>query len=185
MSIYLRSWIYFHRDKNFNLIPIKMFTTNALLALCAVASTAVAENNLNFVYSTNSYDDIQNSGSGYSAGFTLKDTSGNTLYSNSDPYGYSPCMDDSEKIQITSDCWTGTYTFGCESSYGNPSKCTAYDPAGATYSGTADSNYDFIGISAGESGTCGGSFFADGETCSSDSTFTVVGRYTGDYKTPS
>ncbi|PYH94019.1 hypothetical protein BO71DRAFT_399196 [Aspergillus ellipticus CBS 707.79] len=154
----------------------------SLLLLCATAATAVATNNLNFIYSADSYDDIQGAGSGYSTGFTLKDTSGNTLWSTSDPDGYAPCMDNSEKFTMTSDCWSGTWTFGCESAFnGNPKLCAAYSPEGTKYSGKVDSSEDFIGISAGTSGTCGGSFYAAG-SCTTSSTFKVTGRYRGNLR---
>ncbi|KAJ5538947.1 hypothetical protein N7513_007279 [Penicillium frequentans] len=157
--------------------------TRCVLTVATIATTAIATNNLNFLYSTSSYDDIQGAGSGYSTGFTIKDTSGNTLWSASDPDGYAPCMDNSEKFTMTSDCWSGTWTFGCESNFaGNPKLCAAYGPDGTKYSGAVDSSKDFIGISSGSSGTCGGSFYAADETCTSGSTFTVTGRYRGNYK---
>lgn len=159
---------------------VKMFTK--LLLLCTAAAVT-AQNNINFIYATSSYDDIQNAGSGYSSGFTLKDTSGNTIYSNSDPWGYAPCQDSSEKFTLTSDCWSGTWTFGCEADFsGAPKLCAAYAPDGTSYSGTADSTLDFIGISAGESGYCGGNIDVGSDTCSSSSTYTVTSHYTGDYK---
>ncbi|PWY85013.1 hypothetical protein BO70DRAFT_352121 [Aspergillus heteromorphus CBS 117.55] len=157
--------------------------TKSLLLLCATAASVVATNNLNFIYSTSSYDDIGGDGSGYSTGFTIKDTSGNTLWHRSDPDGYAPCMEDSEKFTMTSDCWTGTWTFGCESKFdGKPKLCAAYSPDDVKYSGKVDSSEDFIGISAGSEGTCGGSFYAAGETCTKDSTFKVTGRYRGNLR---
>ncbi|RAH85802.1 hypothetical protein BO86DRAFT_376119 [Aspergillus japonicus CBS 114.51] len=161
-----------------------MLAKSLLLTLCATASTVVATTDIiHFLYATDSYSDIQGAGSGYSAGFTLTDDDGNTIYHNADPDGYSPCVDDSEKVQYTSDCFTGTWTFGCESAFdGSPKLCSAYDPDGTAYPGKAKESLDFIGISAGISGTCSGEVTIPGNTCTSDSTFKVVKRYTGNYK---
>ncbi|KAJ5992751.1 hypothetical protein N7451_008475 [Penicillium sp. IBT 35674x] len=154
----------------------------SFLLLCAAATTAVADNNLQFIYDTSSFSSIQGSGSGATAGFAIGDNDGNVFYSSSDPGGYSPCKSNSEKIEITSDCWDGTWTFGCTSKFdGNPKECSAFAPDGTYYSGTAKSSLSFIGIAAGSDGSCSGGFYAPSESCSSDSTFTVTNRYRGDY----
>ncbi|KAL4804410.1 hypothetical protein BDV18DRAFT_162172 [Aspergillus unguis] len=156
----------------------------SLLTLFALAATTKATTDkLHFLYSTSAYTGIQNSGSGYEAGFTITDDDGNTLYTNANPGGYSPCMSNSEKVQYTSDCFEGTYTFGCESKFdGNPKICSAYDPSGAAFPGEADESLSFIGIASGTDGTCSGEITISGNTCTSDSTFTVVKRYRGDYQ---
>ncbi|KAL4744118.1 hypothetical protein BDV11DRAFT_165809 [Aspergillus similis] len=154
----------------------------SLLILCATASTAAAvSNTINFIYSASSFSGIQGSGSGYSTGFNLVDNDGNTLYSNSDPDGYAPCMSDSENIEMTSDCWSGTWTFKCTSAFdGNPESCSAVQPDGNQYDGTVDADLSEIGIAAGTDGTCSGSFTTDGDVaCSSDATFTITGRSRG------
>ncbi|KAL4939799.1 hypothetical protein BDV06DRAFT_214008 [Aspergillus oleicola] len=156
----------------------------SLLAVCAVATGTMATTDvLHFIYTTDSFSGIQSSGSGYAHGFVLTDDDGNTVYSNSAPGGYSPCMSNSEKVQYTSDCFSGTYTFGCESAFdGNPKLCSAYDPDGTAYPGEADEDLTFIGIAAGTDGECSGTITIAGNTCTSDSTFTVVKHYRGDYQ---
>ncbi|KAL4902160.1 hypothetical protein BDW74DRAFT_181008 [Aspergillus multicolor] len=156
----------------------------SLLTLLAAASTALATTDtLHFLYATDSYSGIQNSGSGYATGFTLTDDAGNTLYNVADPAGYAPCMDNSEKFQMTSDCWSGTWTFGCESKFdGSPKLCSAYDPSGNPLPGKAKESLSFIGIAAGIDGTCSGDFTIAGNTCTADSTFTIVKHYRGNYQ---
>ncbi|KAJ5099460.1 hypothetical protein N7532_006461 [Penicillium argentinense] len=129
--------------------PSKKFT-KPLLILCA-ATTALATSNLNLIYSTSSYHNIQNAGSGYFTGFSIKDTSGHKLWSTDDPDGYASCMSEQRKFTMTSDCWSGTWTFGCESAFsGNPKLCAAFGPDGTKYSGAVDSSEEFIGVSSGD-----------------------------------
>ncbi|KAL4798601.1 hypothetical protein BDV19DRAFT_356557 [Aspergillus venezuelensis] len=154
-----------------------------LLTLLASTSTAAAvSNTINFIYSASSFSGIQGSGSGYSTGFNLVDNDGNTLYSASHPDGYAPCMSDSENIDMTSDCWSGTWTFKCTSAFdGNPESCSAVQPDGILeYQGTVDADLSEIGIAAGTDGTCSGSFTSEGTVaCSADATFTITGRSRG------
>lgn len=155
------------------------------LLLLAVAAAAASAQTVNFIYTTSSFVGIQNSGSGYSTGFYLVDTSGNQIYSNSDPYGYAPCQSSSEKFTMTADCFSGTWTFGCESNFGGePQSCTAYNPSGDTTDGEVNNSNSFTGISAGSDGYCGASVDLGG-SCTADSSFTITGHYTGDYKSTS
>ncbi|KAL4958435.1 hypothetical protein BDW69DRAFT_179641 [Aspergillus filifer] len=154
-----------------------------LIALLASASTAAAvSNTFNFIYSASSFSGIQDSGAGYSTGFNLIDNGGNTLYRNSDPDGYARCMSDSENVEMTSDCWSGTWTFKCISAFdGNPESCSAVQPDGILeYHGTVDADLSEIGIAAGTDGTCSGSFTSEWTVaCSADATFTIAGRSRG------
>ncbi|KAL4900979.1 hypothetical protein BDW74DRAFT_89434 [Aspergillus multicolor] len=158
--------------------------TKSFITLCALASTGMAvSNTINFVYSASSFSGIQNSGNSYSEGFNLIDGDGNVLYNSDYPDGYSPCMSDSNNIKITSDCWSGTYTFRCTSAFdGSPESCSVVDADGNETTGEADESLSFTGISAGIDGTCGGVITTDSDAaCSSDSAFTIEGRYRGDY----
>jgi hypothetical protein len=155
----------------------------SLLAL-AMASTAIAgENNIKFLYTTSNFNGIQDSGSGSIHGFTLFDNDNNILFNSADPIGYAPCMRDTNHLQVTSDCWEGTYDFSCGSSFsGMPGACSAYAPDGSETKGEADSDLTFIGIASGQDGTCTGTIKTTSEgECTKDSLVKIERRYTGKY----
>lgn len=158
--------------------------TKSLLAVFAMASAAIAgENNIKFVYTSSSFSGIQDSGSGFNSGFALYDNNDDILFQAANPLDYSPCMDDTNHIKITSDCWEGTYDFSCGSSFsGRPGACSVYDPDGKETKGEADKDLTFTGISAGIDGSCSGTIttHSDGE-CTKDSLVKLERRYTGKY----
>ncbi|OQE40980.1 hypothetical protein PENCOP_c005G00190 [Penicillium coprophilum] len=158
--------------------------TKSLLALSAMATIAVAgENNIKFLYTSSSFNGIQNSGSGHISGFTLFDNDNNVLFQSANPIGYAPCMRDTNHLQITSDCWEGTYDFSCGSSFsGRPGACSVYAPGGAETKGKADKDLKFIGIASGEDGTCSGTITTKSDRkCTKDSLVKIERRYTGKY----
>lgn len=155
----------------------------SLLAV-AMASTAIAgENNIKFLYTTSNFNGIQDSGSGSITGFTLFDNDNNILFNSAKPIGYTPCMRDTNHLQVTSDCWEGTYDFSCGSSFsGMPGACSAYAPDGTETKGEAEKDLTFIGIASGQDGTCTGTIKTKSEgECTKDSLVKIERRYTGKY----
>ncbi|KAJ5807626.1 hypothetical protein N7447_011082 [Penicillium robsamsonii] len=156
----------------------------SLLALSAMATTAFAgENNIKFLYSSSNFNGIQDSGSGHISGFTLFDNDNNILFESPSPLNYSPCVRDTNHLEITSDCWEGSYDFSCGSSFsGMPGACSVYAPDGSETKGKADSDLKFIGIASGQDGTCSGTIttHSDGK-CTKDSLVKIERRYTGKY----
>ncbi|KAJ6185928.1 hypothetical protein N7519_007229 [Penicillium mononematosum] len=156
----------------------------SLLAISATATTVIAgENNIKFLYTSSSFNGIHDSGSGHIAGFTLFDNDNNILFQSANPIGYAPCMRDTNHLQITSDCWEGTYDFSCGSSFsGMPGACSVYAPDKSETKGEVDKDLTFIGIASGEDGTCSGTITtqSDGE-CTKDSLVKIERRYTGKY----
>nr|BAX09287.1 hypothetical protein [Aspergillus stellatus] len=77
-------------------------------------------------------------------------------------------MSDGENIEMTSDCWSGTWASERMSAFdGNPEACSAVQPDGILqYEGTVDADLSEIGI-------------AGDVACLSDATFTITGRSRG------
>lgn len=156
----------------------------SLLALSVLATTTIAgENNIKFLYTSSNYIGIQDSGSGHSSGFVLFDNDNNILFQADSPLNHSPCTMDTTHLQITSDCWEGTYDFSCGSSFsGMPGACSVYAPDKSETKGKADNDLKFIGIASGQDGTCSGTIttHSDGK-CTKDSLVKIERRYTGKY----
>lgn len=147
----------------------------ALFLTATMASSALAANNLNFIYSRGDFATGGPGGTqtGHTSGLTITDNTGKELYSESYPGNASPCANPNMELKITSSCWEGELSFNCAASaFGRINGCEV--KAGDTkFPGKVDSDENFTGISVSVQDVCGGGF-ATGGDCGEGATFVIA-----------
>ncbi|PNP73795.1 hypothetical protein FNYG_12985 [Fusarium nygamai] len=147
----------------------------ALFLTAAMASSALAANNLNFIYSRGDFATGGPGGTqtGHTSGLTITDNTGKELYSESYPGNASPCANPNMELKIKSSCWEGEFSFNCAASaFGRINGCEV--KAGDNkFPGKVDSDENFTGISVSVQDVCGGGF-ATGGDCGEGATFEIA-----------
>lgn len=120
---------------------------------------------INAEWSTGSFSTIAGKAgneNGHSAGFSLLDENGKTIYSNGFPNDRTPCQQGGYTFKLSGGCFAGKqeYHFECTSAFdATPKSCEVRDADdNSLNSGEGNSDIEFVGIAVAENGYCGVSF---------------------------